>query len=170
MYVWLNRAKENIWILKVQVVQNIFLRWKMNRWYSWIHLFLFLHFLFLYFYLSIFCFIYLFFGIQESSLLYCLSISLRRDGFMPFARVLAQSEMQIAPSRIWTWITNFILHDNCYVKHVLLILCLTTIISSYVCHKNISLHSFSGTVGWDCRIRRLHLCRRVKFLVSWVRH
>ena len=41
----------------------------------------------------------------------------RTVGFMPFFRALVKSEMQLALSRIWTWIPDFIsYYDNNYIN------------------------------------------------------
>ena len=55
---------------------------------------------------------------KEISLSYYSLITGRRtDGFMPFPRALAQSEMQTASSRIWTWVAYTISYnDNYYTK------------------------------------------------------
>ena len=42
----------------------------------------------------------------------------KRDGFIPFQRVLVWSETQIASSRIWTWLTNSISKDNNYYIYI----------------------------------------------------
>ena len=55
---------------------------------------------------------------KELSLPYNLPLAQgRRNGFMPFLRALPQSEMQIASSSIWTWVTDSIFYKNsCYAK------------------------------------------------------
>ena len=61
---------------------------------------------------------------KEPSLPYNLMIAgKRRDEFIPFQRVLAQSEMQTALSRIWTWVTDSIsFNDNHYALCASLVL------------------------------------------------
>ena len=50
---------------------------------------------------------------SEHSLSYFSSEAERRtDAFITFSIALAQSEMQTASSRIWTWFSDLISHDN----------------------------------------------------------
>ena len=58
--------------------------------------------------------------VKESSLFYYLPTAgcRRRDGFMPFQRVLVWSETQTVLSRIWTQVVDSISNDdNRYAKH-----------------------------------------------------
>ena len=75
--------------------------------------------------------------VREPSLLYYLSVAGGRIvGFIPFPRVLAKSEMQIAPFRIWTWVTEFPSYiDNCYIMSASIRIHIGVIIlkKTYIC-------------------------------------
>ena len=57
---------------------------------------------------------------REVSIPYNLSSARERiDGFMPFPRISAQSERQMASSRVWTQVADSISYDNnCYISGI----------------------------------------------------
>ena len=61
---------------------------------------------------------------------------MKRVGFIPFKKVLAQCEMKTASSRIWTLITTFISHDDIHYTmsgFIYIYMCVCVCVWVYLC-------------------------------------